>query len=206
MLGVAVLLRGNAVGVRRWTWFCRGPALPGRPVRLKWNDILYVACRVPAVSLPCASCVCAVSLPCLGCVFVVALPCWCRVCVFAALSPWNCNIFVMRLLRYCRVLAADLLYVGSSTALAVTVCECAWVAPCAMAVFSRCTCPVLSNQACPQCFSSAPWMGLSRSNRFRQGLRTNPRGAAKPCSETKLCDAARAYWSSPDSPASRPAG
>jgi hypothetical protein len=168
-----------------------------------------IYCTLHVVSLPCLCRALLVSVPCLCRVLAVFLLSLCRVgvvCVFAELSPWICNIFVMRLLCYCRVLAADLLYVGSSTALAVTVCECAWVAPCAMAVFSRCTCPVLSSQACPQCFSSAPWMGLSRSNRFKQGLKTNPRGAAKPCSETKLCDAARAYWSSPDSPASPPAG
>ena len=162
-----------------------------------------------------------VSLPCLCRALLVSVPCLCRVLAVFLLSLCRVGVVCVCL---CCALALDLQYFCHEVAVLLPCVGCGsslrWVVDCsgrdcvrvrlgcacAMAVFSRCTCPVLSNQACPQCFSSAPWMGLSRSNRFRQGLRTNPRGAAKPCSETKLCDAARAYWSSPDSPASRPAG
>ena len=88
-------MRGDAVGVCRWTWFCRGPALPGRPVRLKWNDILYVACRVPAVSLPCASlCLCrvsAVSGLCFCCRFAVLVSCVCLCCALALDFQYLCH-------------------------------------------------------------------------------------------------------------------
>ena len=123
-------------------WLRHAPVLYGHAVRfgLQCNTCLKEA-RV--VSLPCLCRALLVSVPCLCRVLAVFLLSLCRVgvvCVFAALSPWIFNICVMRLLCYCRVLAADLLYVGSSTALAARArLGCA----CAMAVFSRCTCPVL---------------------------------------------------------------
>jgi hypothetical protein len=68
---------------------------------------------------------CGASCPCRA-VFLLAL----ERCLSCALALELLILFVVKLLCYCRVLTADLLYVGSSTAQAVPVCECAWVVRC----------------------------------------------------------------------------